>query len=245
MDYDHDLRVLKQSFSGGGEGAFYARVLERVRHRPHLDWLDIGVGRDGSTLKCFVERCRSHGQTMAIIGIDPDACAAHWHDGGVQWSLVRSRFQDWAPTLQFDIVNADQSLYYLDDLAFELHRAIAALKPGGLFIATCWSRHDALHAIRERLFPETSSDLVGEDLVDMLRLCPELDDIEVAEFRTEVRIAAWRADPRFLEPAVRVIARGILDAEVACRVRALAGMLPDFPSVAHRINVALCAQRKE
>jgi SAM-dependent methyltransferase len=245
MDYDRDLQILKQSFSGGGEGAFYFSMLERVADRPHLDWLDIGVGRDGGALKLFVHRCRSHRQTLAITGVDPDASAGDWRDDGVHWSLVRSRFQDWPLTTRFDIVDADQSLYYLEDLTFQLRRAISALKPGGLFIATCWSRDDALHGIRERLFPEASGALVAEDLVEMLRACPELERLEVAVFRTRIRIDAWRADPRFLEPAVRVIARRAPCDDVAGRAQALAGMLPEFPPVAHRINVALCAQRKE
>jgi SAM-dependent methyltransferase len=244
IGYDRDLRVLKRSFVGGGEGAFYFRMLERLADRPHLDWLDIGVGRDGGALQPFAEFCRSRKQSLAITGIDPDACAREWNEDGIRWTLIRSTFESWRATSPFDVVNADQSLYYFDDLECELRRAIGALKPGGLFIATCWSRDDALHRIRERLFQDARSDLVAEDLVSLIECQPDLEGLEVVEFRTAVRLGAWRADPAFLEPAVRVIARSAPCADVRRRALDLAALLPELPLIADRINLALCAHKR-
>jgi SAM-dependent methyltransferase len=242
-DYDGDLQVLKRSFRGGGEGAFYLRVLEQLAQRPHLDWLDIGVGRDGRALRPFVAFCRSRGQTLAITGIDPDAAAGEWSEEGVRWTLVRGAFQAWCGNGRFDIVNADQSLYYLEDLDVQLGRMAAALEPGGLFVATCWSRDDALHRLRERLFSDAPAALVGEALVERLQAMPQFGPVSRAEFRTEVDLQAWRADPSLLEAAVRVIARAAPCVDLAQRVKTLSTLLDGLGPVGERINLALCVQR--
>ena len=113
MNYADDLDVLKRSFVGGGEGGFYLKALQKLRGRSHLDWLDIGIGRDGTSLRPFVNQCRSSGQSLSITGIDPDATADVWVEDGARWTLIRGDFQSWVPDGQFDVINADQSLYYL------------------------------------------------------------------------------------------------------------------------------------
>lgn len=244
-DYDSDLRFLKRSFDGGGEGAFYFRALEQLTARRHLDWLDIGIGRDGAALQPFVAACRARGQTLAITGVDPDAEPGEREQDGVHWRLVRGTFQEWCDDGKFDVINADQALYYLGDPRATIARVLELLRPGGLFIATCWSRADALHRLRLRLFPNAADDLVGEDLVALVGALPGFTGVETAAFETSVRLRAWREDSRFLEPALRVIARRPLDPAADPRPEALLAILDEFSDVEQRINIALCATRAE
>lgn len=244
-DYDSDLRFLKRSFDGGGEGSFYLRALERVAERRHLDWLDIGIGRDGGALLPFVAACRERGQTLAITGIDPDATPRECEEEGVRWRLLRETFQAWRDDGQYDVVNADQAFYYLGDPQSAIARVLRLLRPGGIFISTCWSRDDALHRLRTRLFPHASDDLVGEDVLELVRGTPGFARIETTSFETRVRLRAWREDPGFLEPALRVIARRSLDSATGPRPEALLAVLDDFSDVEQRINMALCATRAE
>lgn len=244
-DYDRDLRCLKRSFDGGGEGSFYFRVLERLAERRHLDWLDIGIGRDGDALLPFVAACRERGQTLAITGIDPDATPGEFEENGVRWRLLRETFQGWRDDGQYDVVNADQALYYLGDTQTVIARVLHLLRPGGIFIATCWSCDDALHRLRTRLFPHASDDLVGEDVLALVRGSPGFTHFETASFETHVHLRAWREDPDFLGPALRVIARRPLDPASDPQPEALLAILSEFPDLAHRINIALCATRLE
>lgn len=245
MDYENDLRVLKGSFEGGGEGAFYQRALALLASRDHLDWLDIGIGRDGSSLHAFVAACRERGQSIAITGIDPDASPVSNKEKGVSWHLIRSSFQDWSDSGQFDIINADQSLYYVGDISSTLKRVLKLLRPGGIFIASCWSRQDALRLLRKKLFPASDETLAGEELVELVRAEPGFSIVETDEFRTSVRLHAWREDARYLGPALRVIARRSLSPEIDPGPSSLRALLEDLPDVAQRINVALYAVRAE
>lgn len=242
-DYDRDLRLLKRSFDGGGEGSFYFRALQQVAGRRHLDWLDIGIGRDGGALQPFVAACRARGQTLAITGVDPDAEPGEREEAGVRWRLVRGTFQEWRDDGQYDVINADQALYYLGDPRAAIARMLGLLRPGGLFIATCWSREDALHRLRTRLFSASADDLVGEDLVALVRRTPGFARVETAAFETGVRLRAWREDSRFLEPALRVIARRPLDPATDPKPEDLVASLSEFPDSAQRINIALYAIR--
>jgi len=244
-DYDSDLRFLKRSFDGGGEGSFYFRVLERLAERRHLDWLDIGVGRDGGALLPFVTMCRERGQTLAITGIDPDVTPGEFEENGVRWRLLRETFQGWHDDRQYDVVNADQSLYYLGNMQTVIARVLRLLRPGGIFVATCWSRDDALHRLRTRLFPPANDDLVGEEVLALVRRAPGFAHVETASFKTRVRLRAWREDSGFLDPALRVIARRPLDPASDPQPEALLSILNEFPDLAHRINIALCAIREE
>lgn len=243
-DYDSDLRFLKRSFDGGGEGSFYFRVLERLAERRHLDWLDIGIGRDGGALLPFVAGCRERGQTLAITGIDPDATPGEFEENGVRWRLLRETFQGWRDDGQYDIVNADQALYYLGDTQTAIARILRLLRPGGIFIATCWSRDDALHRLRTRLFTHASDDLVGEEVLALLRRMPGFTHVETTSFENRVRLRAWREDPGFLDAALRVIARRPLDPSTYPQPEALLAVLDDFSDEEQRINVALCATRE-
>lgn len=245
MDYDGDLRFLKRSFSGGGEGQFYFHVLKRLAARRHLDWLDIGIGRNGVALGPFVAACRERGQTLAITGVDPDAEPGEHGEEGVHWRLLRETFQEWCDDGQYDVINADQTLYYLGDPLATIARVLGLLRPGGLFIATCWSREDTLHRLRSRLFSNSAGDLVGEDLLALVRQMPGFTSVETASFETSVQLRAWREDFRFLEPALRVIARRPLDVAADPRPEALLAVLHEFSDVEKRINIALCAARAE
>lgn len=242
-DYDSDLRFLKRSFDGGGEGSFYFRVLERLAERRHLDWLDIGIGRDGGALLPFVAACRERGQTLAITGIDPDVTPGEFEENGVRWRLLRETFQRWCDDGQYDVVNADQALYYLGDPQEAMARVLRLLRPGGIFIATCWASDDALHRLRTRLFPYAGDDLVGEDMLALVRQTPGFTRVETASFETRVRLRAWRDDPGFLDAALRVIARRPLDPSTDPQPEALLVVLDDFSDEEKRINVALCATR--
>ena len=245
MDYDGDLRLLKRSFSGGGEGPFYFRMLELLAARHHLDWLDIGIGRDGAALQPFIAACRARGQTLSITGIDPDAEPAHREEDGVRWRLVRSTFQTWTDEGLYDVINADQSLYYLGDLRTAIRRMSTLLRPGGVFIATCWSCQDTLRQLHMRLLPGADGEVTGEYLTALLRELPDLSVVETAEFKTGVRLRTWLEDTRYLEPALRVIARRPLDPTVDPAPEVLRSLLEEFPDVAQRVNVAVCAIRPE
>lgn len=240
-DYASDLEALKRSFHGGGEGALYLRILEKVADRPHLDWLDIGVGRDGRSVRPFAEHCQKRGQSLSITGIDPDADPGEWSEGATRWRLIRTTFQAWKASERFDVINADQSLYYLD-LESAPQRMVTLLKPGGLLIATCWSRADALQQLRKHIF--TDAALVAEDLLERLRAHPELESFTSEVHRSTVHFDAWRTNPGLLNPAIRVIARSAPLEAIEQRVRALAEILPTLPSVDERINIVLSARRR-
>ena len=244
MDYDENLQLLKRSFIGGGEGAFYFRALSHLQTLAHINWLDIGIGRDGKALSPFVEHCRSRGQTMSIVGVDPDSEPIQTIGAEVSWTLVRSVFQKWTTTSTFDLVSADQSLYYLEDPPAEMRRIITLVKPGGLLIAICWSQRDTLYRIRKRLFPDAASDLVGEDLEKLFRAQPELDLIDRAEFETRIDLGALRVDESMSKAAIRVVARTATCDDMSTRLQALAEVLNDFPTLARRRNLAFCWRRR-
>jgi SAM-dependent methyltransferase len=244
LSYDDSLRLLKRSFIGGGEGEFYFRMLDQLRALWHVDWLDIGIGRDGSSVAPFVKYCSARGQTVAITGVDPDAEPVGTVDGAIRWTLVRNWFHLWTPTGTFDLVNADQSLYYMEDLGAETRRIISAMKPRGLLIATCWLRDDTLHRIRQGLFADAKSDLVGENLEQMLRAQLSLELVDRAEFRTQVDLTSCLEDDRRLRAAIRVIARGVVFNDMETRMRKAAEILRDLPALAPRLNLALCFRRR-
>ncbi|WP_299614122.1 methyltransferase domain-containing protein [uncultured Tateyamaria sp.] len=245
MDYESDLRLLKRSFNGGGEGQFYLSALEHLAGRQHLDWLDIGIGRDGSALEPFIAACRGRGQTLEITGVDPDAEPCQYKEDGVGWKLFRGTFQDWCSDGQYDVINIDQAIYYLGDPQATISRALNLLRSGGLFIATCWSRDDALHRLRMRMFPDTESTVVAEDLVALVRNLPGFTYVETASFENSVRLGAWREDCSFIRPAMRVIARRPLDEDTDPDPEVLLAILDDFSDSEPRINIALCAIRSE
>ena len=207
VDYDSDLRILKRSFDGGGEGSFYLRALERLAAQRHLDWLDIGIGRDGSSLRPFVAACRARSQSLAITGIDPDAEPTIREEDGVRWCLVRGTFQAWSENRQYNVINADQSLYYLGDPRAALQRVLALLRPGGLFIAICWSREDALHRLRARCSPQLTATLSARIWQPSCARCPASPGLRRPSSRPACSFAPGAEDPRFLELALRVIAR--------------------------------------
>ncbi len=244
MSYDGRLRLLKRSFIGGGEGGFYFRMLDRLQGLAHVDWLDIGIGRDGSSVAAFADHCRARGQTMAITGVDPDAVPGDTRDSAVRCTIVRTPFEMWTPTTSFDVINADQSLYYLQDLPAEIERMIAALRPGGLLIATCWLRDDTLHRIRQRLFSEVPTDLVGEGLQQALEARGELEMVERAVFETQVDVGSFLSDASRLEAAIRVISRGVPIPVSDAWMRDAAAVLGEFPALAARRNLALCFRRR-
>lgn len=243
MDYEDHLRRLKSSFVGGGEGGFYLRSLDLVARRRHLDWLDIGIGRDGSALQTFVRHCRKRGQTLAITGVDPDADPKDRQEDGVSWRLIRKTFQDWSDGGRFDVINADQSLYYLGDMGAVLRRVGVLLRPGGLFIATCWSRDDVIHRLKARLFAGADHDLVAEDLEVLVRDLPEFSAVVTENFKAAVHLDTWRDNPHVLASALRVIARRPLDPLVDPGPDMLRAALDGFPDSAPRLNMALCAVR--
>ena len=215
MSYDQNLRALKASFRGGGEGAFYFKTLEHLTN-PHIDWLDIGIGRDGAALEPFVDFCVNRGQTLSITGIDPDVAGPRQDNASVSWTLVRGGFEDWCTDALFDIVNADQSLYYMADLRSQLSRAIDLVRPMGLFVATCWLEDDALHRLRQKLFTNPETDLTGEQLAALIEDDQRLDVVDAATFETEVDFDHWREDHARLEAAVRIVARAAPINDVEC-----------------------------
>lgn len=245
MDYESDLRLLKRSFSGGGEGQFYLSALEHLAGRQHLDWLDIGIGRDGSSLEPFIAACRGRGQTLAITGIDPDAEPCECKEDGVSWKLFRGTFQEWCNDGKYDVINIDQAIYYLGDPQATISRVLNLLRPGGLFIATCWSRDDALHRLRMRILPDIEATVVAEELLALVCDSPGFMYVETTAFENSVRLGAWREDFSFISPAMRVIARRPLDAATDPNPEILLAVLDEFSEVEPRINTALCAIRAE
>jgi SAM-dependent methyltransferase len=243
MAYHQDLQILKSSFIGGGEGAFYLRMLDRLPLR-HIDWLDIGIGRSADAVIPFIEYCGLRGTTVSVTGIDPNVDTAPPDNAATRWRFIRSRFESWDLDSQFDLVNADQSLYYFGDLPRHMARIAAGLRPGGLFIATCWSRDDTLHRIRERLFPHADRDLVAEDLTPLIESCGEFQLLENATYRTKVDLARWRGNRERLEAAVRVIARAEIRADIESLTDHLSQILDDIPQVAPRINTAVGARKR-
>lgn len=243
-DYDHDLARLKDCFIGGGEGTFYFRMLDRIKHLEHIEWLDIGIGRDGGALLPFVAHCRRRGQSLAITGVDPDAEARAFEDDGVRWRLVRSPFQAWNPDMTFDVVNADHSAYYLENPLAGPHSLLAALKPGGLLLATCWSRDDTLRQIRGHLFPKAERDLVGEDLLAELQTLSMLERVEVTTFSTAIDMVAIGQDMCRLAATVRVISRGERISNMDEFASRLAALLSAYPPIAPRVNMAMCFRRR-
>ncbi len=100
-----------------------------------------------------------------------------------------------------------------------------------------------MHRLRTRLFPYAGDDLVGEDMLALVRQTPGFTRVETASFETRVRLRAWRDDPGFLDAALRVIARRPLDPSTDPQPEALLAVLDDFSDEEKRINVALCATR--
>ena len=244
MSYDDSLQLLKRSFIGGGEGKFYFRMLDLLESVRHIDWLDIGIGNNESSIAPFAEYCRARGQSLAITGVDPDVIAGGRTDGAVQWTLVKVQYEQWTPTHPFDLINADQSLYYIQDLPAEIGRIVAALKPGGLLIATSWLQDDTLHRVRQRLFPHAPTDLFGEALQQALVDRCELEFVERAVFETQVDLSSFVDDKRRLEAAVRIIARGAPFPATNAWMRQAASILNEFPALAPRRNLAICFRRR-
>jgi SAM-dependent methyltransferase len=243
MGYDESLTLLKQSFVGGGEGAFYLDALAHLAHLRHLDWLDVGIGRDGKSLTTFVEHCRSRGQTLDVTGIDPDAEPARYGDDAVSWTIIRGDFESWTSPSVFDVVDADQSLYYMSDLRSAVRRMVEALRLGGLLIATCWSQDDSLCRLRARLCPEAPPTLVAEALDQVFMAQPELALVDRVGFITQVDLSRWQANESVRRAAVQVISRGAPIGDHAKRSADLSRLLHDLPPVVPRNNVAVCLRK--
>src|SRR6266480_1206178 len=71
VDYDSALSILKSSFAGGG-GEFYVSRLRELRGM-QIDWLDIGIGKGARSIQPFIDCLVAGGNTLRVIGIDPDA----------------------------------------------------------------------------------------------------------------------------------------------------------------------------
>lgn len=180
-----------------------------------------------------------------MTGIDPDAATPPDSDDLVSWTFIRSRFEDWVADSAFHVINADQSLYYMDNLSTQVGRVADLLHVGGFFIATCWSKEDTLHQIRVRLFHDRSGDLVGEQLIPDIASCGRLELIEQSVFRTQVDLGMWRQSRELLEAAVRIIARQEVRGKMEEYVERLSQILEGFPSRVPRVNVAIAARRME
>jgi SAM-dependent methyltransferase len=245
VNYDAALSTLKTSFAGGGEGDFYIARLRKL-HGMQIDWLDIGIGKGARSIQPFVDCLVAGGNTLRVIGIDPDAAQPSRDVTAVSSiDITNDRFESYIPDRLFDVINADQCLYYMDDLDLQLRRIAGALKPGGCFFATCWSEDCVLYRLHTSMFEDRSDTLTGERLIARLEQLELFDSIEAERFEATVDLASWRKSQERLCAAVHVIARAELDADSARGLtRSLEIALADWGDAEPRVNIALAARKK-
>ena len=244
MNYDAALSTLKSSFAGGNEGEFYLSRLRKL-HGLHIDWLDIGIGSGARSIQPFIDCLVAGGNTVRVIGIDPDATEpSHEHANGRSIDIINERFEDYTPGELFDVINADQSLYYLEDLDLQLRRIAAALEPGGCFFATCWSDDCVLYRLHTSLFGDGADSLTGERLIARLQHLGLFDNIESERFEATVDLASVKESQERLCAAVHVIARRAIDPDRALTLtRSLERAVDDWDNVEPRVNIALAARK--
>ena len=98
VNYDSALSILKSSFAGGGEGEFYVSRLRQL-HGKQIDWLDIGIGKGARSIQPFIDCLVAGGNTMRVIGIDPDAeQSTRDLSDDLSIEIVNERFERYVPT---------------------------------------------------------------------------------------------------------------------------------------------------
>lgn len=242
--YNDALALLRESFIGGGEGAFYVDTLASLAAR-EIDWLEVGVGSSAQSVMPFVRSLGDAGRTVRLVGVDPDAQPDDVELGLSRIRLVRERFEDFPLTEAYTVVSMDQSLYYLRDPRAQLARATSALRPGGVLIVTCWSSGDTMYGLHRALLEDASTEVTGEAVYDWLVASEVVSDVHRELFRSQVDLARWRRSRSHLQAALTILLRGRApDTVRPALVERLDKMLDGADAYGVRLNVALRARRK-
>ena len=241
--YDDALALLRESFHGGGEGAFYLDALAAIT-APEIDWLEVGIGASARSVMPFVRALDNDGRTVRLVGVDPDAQSGNLEFGRSRIRLVGGPFEDFPLTESYTVVSMDQSLYYLREPRAQLARAISALRPRGLLIVTCWSSEDTMCRLHRALLEDASTDVTGEAVYEWLMASEDVVDVHRELFRSRVDLATWRGSRTHMQAALTILLRGRApDSMRRQLLERLATMLEAGDADGVRLNVALSARR--
>lgn len=200
------LALLKQSFIGS-EGDIWIDEVCKKFSQKSLSLLDIGVGSGESINKKLLQLAKCE-YKVQLTGIDPHLSNVELaHNLLSNADLYRIRFEDYVPTKVFDVVNATQSLYYLDNLDESLQKMIKIVNRGGLIILTLWSESCIVYRLHNMIFGDKKRPITAEVASDLLLKSKELRDIKLIRFDGWVNLAKWKDSPEMLNAALIVISR--------------------------------------
>lgn len=244
--YSEMLHLLKESFMGDSERDIW--VEEICKHFPNriLSIFDVGVGSGESMSKrllLFQER----GYDIYLTGVDPNL--SRTQQGFIEGvapgaELIVVRFEDYVPTRTFDVVNATQSIYYLENPVEALRKMINMTNTGGLIVITLWSESCVLYQMHNTIFGSNTRVATAESIYDLLLSSNGLHNIRMIKFNGRVYLDQWKSRPDLLNAAVKIIARKPLDPQMLQFASSqLVKDLNTRPPAATRTNMVILASK--
>lgn len=243
MNYLPALQLMKNTFSGGGEGALHLHAVDALR-TPLVDWLEIGMGDSNQSLLDIRDHFISRGQTFRLTGVDPCLITSEFsREQFPDAELFSVPFEEFSTERTFDVICATQSFYYLQETKHQLERCISLLKDGGQLMITNWSHSDTLYKIHCSLFPNSSSALTGEEIHAILHSIPGVRDIEIQYFQGSVDFSPWTQNDQTCIAGLHVVSRAELPTSASSAVFQLRTVLSEYQGNQPRINAVITARK--
>lgn len=244
--YNSALDCLKQSFLGSSEKEVWVKgVCSRVSSM-RMSILDVGIGT-GDSIRKRVAELLERGYDIDLVGVDPQAPTRSFDFAlPVPVESFRIPFEKFVSNRFFDVVNATQSLYYLDDWRASISKMLGLTKIGGVAAITIWSERCVLCDLHKAIIPEGHSVITGELIQEWMEDSGITQNIQVLEHEGLVDTRLWLQSSETLEAAARVISRTSINAPVSSEVlTALEYELRRISGMSKRINKVIFASPKD
>ncbi|GCE14948.1 class I SAM-dependent methyltransferase [Tengunoibacter tsumagoiensis] len=241
--YDNALDVLKQSFSGSECELWVDEVRNHFIPQP-LRILDIGIGTGESIQKRLLQ-LSWNGYSADLHGLDPNLCVEtvtrHVYDDA---HLYKTRFEEATFSQTFDVVNASQSIYYMQNIPAMLRKMTQLVQPGGMVTITLWSQHCSLYQLQRTVFGAGATLVTAEQVAEQLVQQHLLRDVKLVSCKGQLNLSRLRASEQGLDAILTIISRKFGDVFLIPQYRAkLEKALLSLPDVAPRINYMLVGQK--
>jgi trans-aconitate methyltransferase len=222
--------------------------LDEVRnHFPpqELQIFDVGIGT-GESINKKVTRLVQSGYMPHVRGIDPHIrLDTVKKNVSVPLEVYPMRFEDYTSEQTFHVVNATQSLYYLEGLEASLQKMVSMLQTNGLLLITVWSQACVLYRIHTAVFGKETSVVTAEDVLDELLKNRDVHTIRTVLCEAGVNLQQWSESPTMTNAALEIIARKVkhnINDEI--RKQKLLTVLKGRATTEKRVNLMIIVEKQ-